>query len=1025
MRLALIAAAVTLTVSATPAVAAPLDPAPGLKFDFGSTSSPLAEGYTRVAHNTLYTADLGYGLDRAVGYRDRGTADPVTRDFTVSGSYGFAVDVPNGEYELTVISGDAIAPNATTLAVEGEDRGTITASTGAYGDYTGTALVADGRLDLAFGRDGRVNAVLVKPATAPTGLAATEIKATATPSVTLAWNATGTAGYEIYRAGSTAGPWTKLGGNSAPAFTDSTPELGLTYVYAVAVPGGTLGAPLTVTVKDATQPAPAAPESLELVTASSKKITLRWRPVEGALLYHLYRDDKRIGVVTEAGYTDEIVPSDRHRYRVVAAGTGGLSASSATLTSPVTAYPLRRMAKLDRGLVAVPTGQGTLVSWRMLGTDPAEVSFKLYRDGKLLTTTGKTNYLDSGTGSYTVAAVLDGRVGRRSAPVRPWAAPYLDIPLDKPTGGVTPSGGSYDYRANDAAAADLDGDGQYEIVLKWDPSNSKDNSQGGYTGAAVFDAYELDGTRLWRINLGRNVRAGAHYSPFLVDDFDGDGRAEFVVKTADGTVDGAGTVIGDAAADHRTTGGRILSGPEYLTVFDGRSGAALATVDYEPARGNLADWGDTGGNRSDRFLAAAAHLDGVLPSIVMTRGYYAKTMLVAYDWRGGKLTKRWTFSSSDNPGYGGQGNHNLSVADVDGDGRDEIAYGAMTLDDDGTGLYTTKLEHGDAMHLGDLDPAHPGLEIVGVHEHTDMPCGLEMHDADSGEILWCVRTGQDTGRGLTGDIDPAHPGEEAWASTGAGLRTATGELISAKTPAISNSIWWDGDLSREILDHDYSADKLAGVPTIGKWDPATQTTVNMLTATGAYSNNTTKGNPSLQADLLGDWREELIVRTEDSTALRLYSTPYATDHRFPALMHDPVYQSGIVWQNVGYNQPPHTAFFLGTGMATPPAPYLTTGSPLQARLHLRKDRLDVALPHRGSAGQDAGARAGILPGTVRAVADGKIVELGATALPHGGLRVDGAAIEKALAGYTGTVTVTVTGHLTDGRTFTGELKIRP
>ncbi|MFB4265240.1 hypothetical protein [Nonomuraea sp. GTA35] len=1023
MRLALIAAAVTAlaVVPATPAMAAPLDPAPGLKFDFGSTTSPLADGYTRVAHNTLYTADRGYGLDRAVGYRDRGTADPVTRDFTVAASYGFAVDVPDGEYELTVISGDAIAPNTTTLSVEGEARATITASTGAYGDYTGTARITDGRLDLGFGQDGRVNAVLLGPATAPTGLAATGIQATATPSVTLAWNATGSSGYEIYRAATTTGPWAKLGTSSAPTFTDTTPELGLTYVYAVKIPGGTLGAPLTVTVKDAAQPAPATPEGLQLVTATTKKITLRWRPVGGALLYHLYRDDERIGVVTgEASYTDELVPGDRHRYHVVAAGPGGLSAPSATLTSPVTAYPLRRMPELDRGLVAVPTGQGTLVSWRMLGTDPSGVRFKLYRDGKLLTTTDSTNHLDSGTGSYAVSAVLDGREGRRSAPVRPWAAPYLDIPLDRPAGGVTPAGNAYDYRANDAAAGDLDGDGQYEIVLKWDPSNSKDNSQGGYTGPAVFDAYELDGTRLWRIDLGRNVRAGAHYSPFLVDDFDGDGRAEFVVKTADGTVDGAGTVIGDPAANHNT-GGRILTGPEYLTVFDGRTGKALATVDYEPARGNLADWGDSSGNRSDRFLAASAYLDGALPSIVMTRGYYAKSMLAAYDWRDGKLTRRWTFSSSGNPGYGGQGNHNLSVADVDGDGRDEIAYGAMTLDDDGTGLYTTKLEHGDAMHLGDLDPARPGLEIVGVHEHTNMPCGLEMHDADSGEIIWCVRTGQDTGRGLTGDIDPAHPGEEAWASNGAGLRTATGELLSDRTPAISNTIWWDGDLSREILDHDYSAEKLAGVPTIGKWDPAALSTANLLTATGTYSNNTTKGNPSLQADLLGDWREELLVRTEDSTALRLYATPYATDHRFPTLTHDPVYQSGVTWQNVGYNQPPHTGFFLGTGMATPPAPYLATGAPVRARLQLHRDQLQVKL---------AGMRADILPSTVRAVADGKLVPLAATPLPHDRLphdrlRIDTPAIEQALDGYTGTVTVTITGHLSDGRTFTGELKLRP
>lgn len=263
---------------------------------------------------------------------------------------------------------------------------------------------------------------------------------------------------------------------------------------------------------------------------------------------------------------------------------------------------------------------------------------------------------------------------------------------------------------------------------------------------------------------------------------------------------------------------------------------------------------------------------------------------------------------------------------------------------------------------------------------------------------------------------PGASGEEAWASNGAGLRTATGELISDRTPAISNTIWWDGDLSREILDHDYSADKSAGVPTIGKWDPAALSTANLLTATGTYSNNTTKGNPSLQADLLGDWREELLVRTEDSTALRLYATPYATDHRFPTLTHDPVYQSGLTWQNVGYNQPPHTGFFLGTGMTAPTAPYLTTGAPVRARLRLHGDRLQVKL---------AGTRAQPLPSTVRAVADGRLVPLAATPLPHDRLRVDTAAVEQALSGYTGTVTVTVTGHLSDGRTFTGELKLRP
>ncbi|MGI5291564.1 hypothetical protein ACQEVF_50790 [Nonomuraea polychroma] len=1020
MRLILTAAVTALTVmaqplSATPAAAAPLDPANGLRFDFGSTTSPLADGYTRVAHTTLFSAATGFGLDRAVGYRDRGTADPLTRDFTVSGQYGFAVDVPDGEYEVSVVSGDAIAPNVTTLSIEGAGRGVITAATRAYGTYTGTAAVTDGRLDLAFGRDGRVNAVRIGRATAPTGLRVAGITASATPAVTLAWNAAaGAASYEVYRAETAAGPWRRLGSSAGAAttYTDTTAELGLTYTYAVSVPGGTLGAPLAVEVKDPSAAAPAAPQGLAMVAATTEKVILRWKETEEALLYHVYRDGARVGVTREPGYEDERPPADRHAYRVVAAGAGGLSAPSATLTSPITRFPLRRMERLDRGLVAVPTSEGTLVSWRLLGTDPAQVRFRLYRDGELIAETDKTNHVDAGKGAYTVAAIVDGREGPKSAAVRSWAQPYLDIPLDKPDGGVTPSGGTYDYRANDASAADLDGDGALEIVVKWDPSNSKDNSQGGYTGAAILDAYELDGTRLWRIDLGRNVRAGAHYSPFLVADFDGDGRAEFVVRTGDGTVDAAGTVIGDANADHRTSSGRIVSGPEYLTVFDGLTGKALHTEDFQPARGNIADWGDSSANRSDRFLAAVAYLDGELPSIVMTRGYYAKSMLAAYDWRDGKLTKRWIFDSTDNAGYGGQGNHNLSVADVDGDGRDEIAYGAMTLDDDGTGLYTTRLGHGDAMHLGDLDPAHPGLEIVGVHEHTNMPYGLEMHDADTGEILWGVRTGQDTGRGLTGDIDPAHPGEEVWASNGAGLHTATGQTLSSKTPAISNTIWWDGDLSREILDHTYSADLAAGVPTIGKWDPAALTTVNLLTATGTYSNNTTKGNPSLQADLLGDWREELLVRTEDSTALRMYATPYPTEHRLPTLMHDPVYRVGIAWQNVGYNQPPHTGYFLGTGMAAPPAPYLTTGAPVTAQLTLHGDRLAV---HVGG---------DVLPGTIRAAADGKLVDLAARHLTNGELAVDGQAIPEALDGYSGTVSVTITGHLVDGRTFTGTVKVR-
>ncbi|MGH3371539.1 MAG: rhamnogalacturonan lyase, partial [Nocardioidaceae bacterium] len=450
---------------------------------------------------------------------------------------------------------------------------------------------------------------------------------------------------------------------------------------------------------------------------------------------------------------------------------------------------------------------------------------------------------------------------------------FLDVPIQAPAGGTTPDGVAYSYSANDASVGDLDGDGRYEIVLMWTPSNSKDNSQAGYTGITYLDAYRLDGQRLWRINLGPNIRAGAHYSPFMVYDLDNDGRAEVALKTADGTVDGRGRVIGDRYADHRNSSGYVLLGAEYLTVFDGATGGAIDTVDYDPPRGDVAAWGDAYGNRVDRFLAAVAYLDGERPSLVFSRGYYTRTVLAAYDFADGKLHKRWRFDT-DNPGlsgYAGQGNHNLSVGDVDRDGKDEITFGAMAIDDDGRPLYNTGLGHGDALHLGDLDPTRAGLEVMDVHEHTDAEYGMEMRDAATGEILWGVFTGKDTGRGMAADIDPRFPGDEAWGATITnaeqipltGVYSARGDLIAPTIPSSTNGgIWWDGDLLRELQDGN----------RIDKWNHLTSTTANLLTATGAASNNGTKANPSLQADLFGDWREEIVWRSDDSSELRIYTT---------------------------------------------------------------------------------------------------------------------------------------------------------
>ncbi|MGC5775353.1 rhamnogalacturonan lyase [Paenibacillus pabuli] len=574
------------------------------------------------------------------------------------------------------------------------------------------------------------------------------------------------------------------------------------------------------------------------------------------------------------------------------------------------------MEFLDRGVVAVKTGAGVFVSWRLLGTEGSNVSFNVYRDGTKVNAspiTNSTTLQDAGgtsSSKYTVRAVVSGTEQAASAAASVWGNNYLSVPLSMPAGGTTPDGVAYTYSANDASAGDLDGDGEYELIVKWDPSNSKDNSQSGYTGEVFIDAYKLNGTRLWRISLGKNIRAGAHYTQFMVYDLDGDGKAEVAMKTADGTKDGTGVIIGDASKDYRNSSGYVLSGPEFLTIFNGQTGKALSTVNYEPARGNVSDWGDNYGNRVDRFLAAIAYLDGERPSLVMARGYYTRTVLVAYNWRNGQLTKQWTFDSntSGHSGYAGQGNHNLSVADVDGDGRDEIVYGAMAVDDNGKGLYTTGLHHGDAMHLSDLDPDRAGLEVFQVHE-TASNAGVEFRDASTGQLIWGIPTTKDIGRGMAADIDPRYKGAEVWAD--GGLYTAKGQKIGTTLPSSTNfGIWWDGDLLRELLDSN----------RIDKWDYANSKTVNLLNASGVSSNNGTKSTPNLQADLFGDWREEVVWRTNDSSALRIYTTTAVTDKRIYTLMHDPVYRLGIAWQNVAYNQPPHTGFYLGEGMSTPPLP---------------------------------------------------------------------------------------------------------
>lgn len=592
----------------------------------------------------------------------------------------------------------------------------------------------------------------------------------------------------------------------------------------------------------------------------------------------------------------------------------------------------RVMENLDRGVVAVRhASDSVFISWRLLGTEPGNLPFNVYRatgSGKAVKLNGQsltrgTNFIDTKfdstqSNAYTVKAVVNGKetgggkpfIISANAPVRQ----YLPIPLKTPAG----------YRPHDASAADLDGDGEYEVILH-QVGKGLDNSFNGLTDIPVLQAYKLNGTLLWTISLGRNIREGEHYTQFIVIDMDGDGKAEVAMKTADGTIDGKGKVIGDSTKDYRSkaarTLGKVLDGPEFFTIFNGETGAAMATTDYIPNRYPIDGWGGPGGNggndntgnRVDRFLACAAYLDGKLPSVVMCRGYYGRTVLAAWDYRNGKLTSRWVFDTKDgkNP-FSGQGNHNITVADVDADGKDEIVYGAMVVDDNGKGLFSTGFRHGDALHVSDLDITKPGLEVFGPHEiedHSkgdsgyvkDAGPGVAVYNARTGEVYFTGAIDTDVGGGVAENIDPDNPGAEMWWSNSGGVHSMKGEKIGP-TPTGSWLIWWDGDFTRETM----AGNRINKYKVGNIWSPP-----------GGERGNQ-RGSANLTADLFGDWREEIILST--GTELRIYTTVIPTAHRLYTLMHDPQYRLSIAWQNVSYNQPPHLSFYLGEDMKKAPKP---------------------------------------------------------------------------------------------------------
>ncbi len=631
----------------------------------------------------------------------------------------------------------------------------------------------------------------------------------------------------------------------------------------------------------------------------------------------------------------------------------------------------RQMERLDRGTVAVKTSGGVYLSWRFLGTENlTNQAFDIYRDGKRIHTTGAhdaTCYTDAqGNDSSKYIVVPSGKSIDGEKAVTPWttnveyknggfsnSVAYKDISFTAPSGGTTPDGGEYTYSANDMSTGDLDGDGEYEIIVKWDPSNSQDNSKTGYTGEVYMDAYKLDGTRLWRMDLGKNIRAGAHYTQYLVYDFDGDGKSEIVFKTAPGSKDGKGNFVSQAGkldniknadntTDYRNGSGLVLEGPEWLTIFNGETGEAMDTVNYDPPRSinNDDEWGDGYGNRCERYLAGVAYLDGVHPSAIMTRGYYTYAYAAAYSWDGTNLKEQWL--SSNTPINGstggctvkyadgttkhqadktlyGQGAHSVSVADVDNDGFDELIFGSAVLDNDGTVLIYDGRGHGDAEHVSDFD--NDGRqEIFFVHEagkgsDATIPFAVDIKRND-GDVMLQAAVG-DIGRGAMANIDDEYAVSSGnlsafWSVASSSLFNQKGEAIGNIPYSNSNYenffIYWDGDLGRELLD----GTKLAKHSILNNSTTRIYYNNKNSTFPNVSDNNGSKANPGLVADILGDWREEVIYPLWDGTGMRIYFSTIPTDYRLTTLMHDSQYRCAVAWQNVGYNQPPHTSYYIGS-----------------------------------------------------------------------------------------------------------------
>ncbi len=1032
----------------------------GLRFDFNYNNSPTMEGWTGVNQNEMYTAEKGYGWIKAPNngrYRGgNGKADSsaMADDFNL-GAGEFAVDLPNGKYEITVYAADLLNGTSTikpAYSAEGISIGSI-ACKQSLGSCTGTVSVTDGQLNLTVeGTNQYINGVTITSLLpAPGNLAITELsfgKTTATFLLSFT-KVEDAVSYRVYQKGESDKDFALVKSYTAQELIDNeldcramTASLGETYSYymtCVIEDGSESSASNVVTqsMLDPSVEVPAAVKGLKCTSPEEGQeelqntISLAWdeSPAEeNVIKYIVYRSAKaesdkgfkefvKVGESTTTSFTDEdpeVATNVHYYYKVAAMNAGGIGEMSEAIMTPIAgslvAGGLETYA--SRALVAInlagdagaetkvsatdkdgnPITRGNYLSWRSFPGDfsgkELTTTFNVYRNGTCIAhDISSTNMIDEGglpSNVYTVVGSNDSALGLTAKETPVWANQYMEFGLNKPENETMPDGSTCTYTANDMSVGDLDGDGELELIVKWYPSNAKDNSGSGYTGKTFLDGYDVDFStgavhQLWRIDLGVNIRSGAHYTQFQVWDYDADGIAEIAIKTADGTTtykneNGSLVETGYVGAcnsdalptdtispkyDYRNSSGYVLDGPEYFSMFKGNTGELIDTTNYIPARGSVSAWGDGYGNRVDRFLSGTAYLNGTTPFAVFARGYYTRTTLTAYyltkttDDEGNEVEQigvYWKFDTdniSSDVELTAQGNHGLSINDVDGDGKDEIIYGSLTIDNDGSVLYSTQLGHGDAMHVSDWIPSNSGLEVMDVHEHDNVPYHVEIHDAETGEILTGYYTGKDTGRGIAADIDPTAEGAEYWSIANPNYKgndepawnsrnadvfsslsgrvgksdsdyTSMVALSDGATPAVNFSMFWDGDLLADMQDHTFN--QAAYVPlttTIEKWDYENQKSVTLFESSQVLTSNGTKGNLGLVADILGDYREEIIARcAADDSRIRIYSTTIQTDYVVPCSLTDLAYREGVAWQNVGYNQPAHTSYLISEGLIT-------------------------------------------------------------------------------------------------------------